>query len=146
MEPKVGSFCWLELGTSDRNAAKKFYSSLFGWTGEDMPMGPDMTYTILRMGGKDVCGAFELMKDQIEAHVPPHFMPYIKVDSADASAARAVQLGAQQMVPPSDIPNAGRFAVFQDPTGAHISIFQPGQHRGFQNFWYKVGITTHFSE
>ena len=134
MEPKTGSFCWLELGTSNRNAAKKFYSSLLGWTGEDMPMGPDMTYTIFRVGGKDVCGAYDLMKDQIEAHLSPHFMPYIKVVSADASAARAVQLGAQQMVPPSDIPNVGRFAVFQDPTGAHLSIFQPGQHRGFQNF------------
>ena len=91
MEPKTGSFCWLELGTSNRNAAKKFYSSLLGWTGEDMPMGPDMTYTIFRVGGKDVCGAYDLMKDQIEAHVPPHFMPYIKVVSADASAARAVR-------------------------------------------------------
>ncbi len=134
MEPKVGSFCWLELGTSDRNAAKKFYSNLLGWTAEDMPMGPDMTYTIFRTGGNDVCGAYELMKDQVAAHVPPHFMPYIKVESADASAARAVQLGAQQMVAPSDIPNVGRFAVILDPTGAHISIFQPGQHRGLQNF------------
>jgi predicted enzyme related to lactoylglutathione lyase len=74
------------------------------------------------------------MKEQLEAHVPPHWMLYIKVDDADKSASRAVALGAQQIVAPSDIPNVGRFAVFQDPTGAHISIFQPGPHRGFENF------------
>jgi predicted enzyme related to lactoylglutathione lyase len=134
MEPKAGSFCWLELATSDRNAAKNFYSNLFGWAPEDMPMGPDMTYTIFRIGGNDVCGAYPLMKEQVDAHVPPHWMLYIKADSADESAAKAVKLGAQQIVAPSDIPNVGRFAVIQDPTGAHISIFQPGQHRGITNF------------
>jgi predicted enzyme related to lactoylglutathione lyase len=71
------------------------------------------------------------MKEQVEAHVPPHWMLYVKVDNADASAGKAAKLGAKQIVPPSDIPNVGRFAVLQDPTGAAISIFQPGQHHGF---------------
>jgi uncharacterized protein len=134
MEPKTGSFCWLELGTTDRIAAKNFYSNLFGWTANDMHMGPDMAYTIFRIGGNDECGAYQLMKDQLDAHVPPHWMPYVKVDSADASAARAVQLGGTQIVPPTDIPNVGRFAVLKDPAGANISIFQPGQHRGITVF------------
>jgi predicted enzyme related to lactoylglutathione lyase len=133
MEAKTGSFCWLELGTTNIKAAKSFYSSLFGWASEDLPMGP-MNYTMFRMGGKDVCGAAELMKEQLDAHVPPHWMPYVKVQSADASAAKGVELGAQQIVPPSDIPDVGRFAMLQDPTGAQISIFQPGQHRGMTVF------------
>jgi predicted enzyme related to lactoylglutathione lyase len=134
MEPKAGSFCWLELGTTDRNAAKSFYAKLFGWTTQDLPMGPDMTYTMFRLGANDVAGGYQLMKDQLDAHIPPHWMLYVKVDSADASAAKAVELGAKQIVPPSDIPNVGRFAVIQDPTGAHISIFQTGQHKGTTNF------------
>lgn len=134
MESKVGAFCWLELGTTDRSAGKNFYSNLFGWTAEDLSMGPDMAYTIFRMDGNDVGGAFTLMKEQLDAHVPPHWMLYIRVESADASAAKAVTLGAQQMMAPADIPNVGRFAVLQDPTGAAISIFQPGQHRGMTVF------------
>src|SRR5262245_17223779 len=134
MEPKVGSFCWIEVGTTDRLAAKNFYSKLFGWTAEDMPMGPDMTYTLFRIGGNDVGGAYPLMKEQIDAHVPPQWMLYVKVESADAAAAKAVQLGGKQIVPPSDIPNVGRFAVLQDPAGAHISIFQLGQHHGMTVF------------
>jgi predicted enzyme related to lactoylglutathione lyase len=134
MEPKAGAFCWLELGTTNQNAAKSFYSGIFGWKAEDIPMGPEMTYTMFRLNGNDAAGGYTLMKDQIEAHVPPHWMLYIKVDNADASAAKALQLGAQQLVPPSDIPNVGRFAVLQDPTGAPFSIFQPGQHRGMKIF------------
>ena len=134
MEPKAGSFCWMELATTDQNAAKSFYSNLFGWAAEDVPMGPDMIYTMFRNGGKDVGGAYRLMKEQLDMHVPPHWMLYIKVDSVDASAAKAVELGAKQIVPPSDIPNVGRFALLQDPTGAHISIFQPGQHKGISGF------------
>ena len=134
MEPKAGSFCWLELGTTDQNAAKNFYTSLLGWAAEDTPMGPEMIYTMFRSGGKDVGGAYRLQKDQIDNHVPPHWMPYIRVNSVDEAAAKAVKLGATQIVPPSDIPNVGRFAVFQDPTGAQISIFQPGQHKGLLNF------------
>jgi uncharacterized protein len=134
MESKTGAFCWLELGTTDPGAAKKFYSSLFGWATEDIPMGPDMAYTMLRLGANDVGGAYPLMKEQVEAHVPPHWMLYVKVESADASAAKAVKLGAQQIVEPSDIPNVGRFAVLQDPTGANISVFQVGQHQGMKVF------------
>jgi len=141
MELKAGAFCWLELGTTDQDAAKKFYSGLFGWTADDNPMGPEMVYTMFRSGGKDVAGGYRLMKDQVEAHVPPHWMLYIKVDNVDASAAKAAQLGAQQIVPPSDIPNVGRFALLTDTTGAHISIFQPGQHKGNQAFGEVSSLT-----
>jgi predicted enzyme related to lactoylglutathione lyase len=134
MEPKVGSFCWFELATSDRVAAQKFYSAVFGWEPAEVPMGPEMTYTMLRLKGNDVGGVYALMKDQIAAHVPPHWMPYIKVESVDESASKASKLGAKSIVPPSDIPNVGRFAVIQDPTGAVTSIFQPGQHRGLLVF------------
>jgi predicted enzyme related to lactoylglutathione lyase len=134
MESKAGSFAWIELATTDPAGAKNFYTNLFGWKAEDMPMGPDMTYTMFRNNGKDVGGAYKLMKEQIDAHVPPHWMLYIQADSADASAAKAISLGAQQIMPPSDIPNVGRFAVITDPTGAHVSIFQPGSHKGMATF------------
>ena len=131
---KTGSFCWVELGTTDREAAKKFYSQLFGWSADDRPMGPDMTYTMFRLGGQDAAGAYALMKEQVSAHVPPHWMLYVKVENVDASAAKAVKAGARQIVPPADIPNVGRFAVVQDPTGAAIGMYQLGPHRGMTVF------------
>ena len=49
-----GTFCWVELATTDSAAAKKFYTELFGWTFTDSPIGPDMVYTMLKLDGKDV--------------------------------------------------------------------------------------------
>ena len=41
----AGSFCWIELHTTDQTAAKSFYGSLFGWEAHDNPMGPNDFYT-----------------------------------------------------------------------------------------------------
>jgi hypothetical protein len=56
----------------------------------------------------------------------PHaWLPYVQVASADATAEKAKRLGAAIIVPPSDIPNVGRFAIFADPLGAPLGILQP---------------------
>jgi predicted enzyme related to lactoylglutathione lyase len=44
----AGSFCWIELATTDQNAAKDFYSSLFGWSPQDNPIGPSEFYTVFK--------------------------------------------------------------------------------------------------
>jgi uncharacterized protein len=52
-----GSFCWIELGTTDQNAAKKFYGSLFGWGVSDSPIGPGEVYSIFRLQNQDAAAA-----------------------------------------------------------------------------------------
>ena len=61
---------------------------------------------------------------------PAHWMPYVMVSDCNATAARAGELGARTFVPPNDIPNVGRFAVFADPTGAALAIIQLETTRG----------------
>lgn len=129
---KPGSFCWIELSTTDQNAAKKFYSSLFGWTIKDESMGPDGVYTMFRFGGKDVGAAATLRPDQLTAGVPPNWMLYIAVENADASADRAAKAGGTVVMPPFDVMDAGRMAVIQDPTGAAFSIWQANKSKGIQ--------------
>jgi predicted enzyme related to lactoylglutathione lyase len=117
----VGSVVWNELGTRDTAAASAFYQSAFGWTAEAMQMGP-MVYTIFKVGENQVGGMMEMAPEWGE--VPPHWMLYISVADCDATAAKAEKLGAQIMVPPTDIPNVGRFSLISDPQGAHFSILQ----------------------
>lgn len=124
----AGNFVWLELATSDQSAAKSFYSSLFGWETKEFPMGPDAVYTMFLLNGRDAAGAFQLSEQ--ERGIPPHWQLYVCVHSADDSANRAAKLGAKLIHPGLDIPNVGRMAVFEDPTGAMLSVFQPGPHRG----------------
>ena len=56
--------------------------------------------------------------------VPPHWMIYVSVADCDERAARIKQLGGNVCVPPTDIPNVGRFSVVNDPQGATFSIIQ----------------------
>jgi predicted enzyme related to lactoylglutathione lyase len=126
----AGSFCWIELGTSDQNAAKKFYSDLFGWSVNDNPMGPDAVYTIFRLNGKDSAAVCTLSKQEVESHVPPHWNLYIAVDNVDDAAAKVAKAGGTVLAPPFDVMDVGRMTVVQDPTGAAVCLWQAKQHSG----------------
>lgn len=125
-----GSFCWVELGTSDQPGAKRFYSDLFAWTANDIPMGPDDFYTMFQLHGRDVAAAYTLRPDQKERGVPPHWMLYVAIENADSSAEKAASLGAKILAPPFDVFDVGRMAVIQDPTGAVFAIWQAKRHHG----------------
>jgi uncharacterized protein len=116
-----GALCWNELATRDVDAAKAFYEPVFGWQGETNEYG-STTYTEWKLGGRTIGGMIQ-MNDGWPADVPPHWMVYFAVADADASAARAQELGGTVAVPPTDTP-AGRFAVLNDPQGAVFSIIQ----------------------
>jgi predicted enzyme related to lactoylglutathione lyase len=123
-----GRFCWVELGTTDQAAAKAFYGGLFGWTPEDRPMGPDSVYTMLKHGDRDAGALYALGPEQKGA--PPHWMVYVAVASVDEAALKAQSLGATTVAPPFDVMDVGRMAVFQDPTGAHFSVWEARRHKG----------------
>ena len=125
-----GTFCWVELGTSDGEAAKKFYTELFSWDFIDNPMGPGMVYTMLKQEGKDVAGLYQLMPDLKAQGIPPHWLSYVSVTSADEAAAQATEAGATLMNGPFDVYTIGRMAVVKDPTGAVFALWQAGTHQG----------------
>ena len=125
-----GDFCWIELATTDQGAAKKFYGSLFGWTANDSPIGPDEFYTLFSLEGRNTGAAYSMRKDQREQGVPPFWMLYIATDSADASASKAAQLGGKIIAPAFDVMDVGRMAVIQDPAGAIFSVWQAKKHAG----------------
>lgn len=125
-----GGFSWMELGTTDQNAAKQFYGSLLGWTSTDSPMGPNAYYTMFQLEGRNVAGGYTLMPDQVANHIPPHWMLYIAVTSADEAAKRAAELGGRVMAGPFDVFTYGRMAIIADPTGAVFGVWEPKTHTG----------------
>jgi hypothetical protein len=126
----TGAFCWIELSTTDQNAAKSFYSSLFGWASQDFPMGPNDFYTMFQLEGRDTGAAYTMRPEQRSQGVPPHWMIYIAVEGADDAAGRVAQLGGKLLAPPCDVYDVGRMAVVQDPTGAVFALWQPKSHTG----------------
>jgi predicted enzyme related to lactoylglutathione lyase len=125
-----GTFSWADLSTTDTEGAKAFYSGLFGWEPDDMPVGDGSVYTMMRRGDKSVAAISAQQQQQRDAGVPPMWNNYVTVESADAAAEKATGLGATVHAPPFDVLDAGRMAVFADLEGAAFSVWQPNRHRG----------------
>jgi predicted enzyme related to lactoylglutathione lyase len=125
-----GTFSWTDLTTTDPEAAKEFYTGLFGWQTEDMPAGNGMTYTMASVNGKYVAAMSAQPQQQREAGVPPMWNSYVTVESADQAVERAKGLGATVHAPAFDVLDVGRMAVIQDPQGAYFEVWEPKQHIG----------------
>jgi len=123
-----GTFCWADLGSPDAAAATRFYTSLFGWTAEDRPMGAEAVYTMLAVDGRPVAALYQ--QDPLQQGLSPQWLSYISVQSADVAAHLARELGGTVLLEPFDVLDVGRMALLQDPTGAIVAVWEPRSHAG----------------
>jgi predicted enzyme related to lactoylglutathione lyase len=116
---------WVDMGSPDLSLARAFYSGLFGW---DAPEGPPEAggYSVCLLQGKSVAG----LGPQMSPEAPPSWLTYVNVDDADATVAKVKAAGGTVFVEPMDVMDVGRMAVFADPQGAVIGLWQPGTHLG----------------
>lgn len=110
-------FVWFDLMTTDPARARDFYTRLAGWKVE--PHGPE--YLMISAGEQGVGGMVKLDAGQ---GVPSHWIGYVSVPDIDASTRKVTELGGHVHVPPTAIPNVGRFAVVADRQGATFSLLQ----------------------
>lgn len=129
---RSGTFSWVDLATTNPAAAKAFYGELFGWSFADFPTGETGIYSMALLREKSVTALFEMMPAQRSQGIPPHWISYITVDSVDAAAARAKELGGKVLAEPFDVMTEGRMAVILDPGGAAFSLWEPRRHIGAQ--------------
>ena len=120
-----GTFCYVELATSDNEGAKKFYSTLFGWDIEDSEIPGGGVYSMYKLGGRTVCASNPQQEAEASAGVPPHWNSYVSVEDVDQTVKVAEGAGASVLAPPFDVMDLGRMAVLADPTGAVVSLWQP---------------------
>jgi len=119
-----GTPSWVDLSSTDLGGAKAFYGALFGW--EATEGGPESGgYCMFQKRGRNVAGLGPVMDRQ-----PPSWMTYVSVQDADATCAKVSAGGGTVVVAPMDVLDAGRMAVFIDPTGAPLALWQPGAHIG----------------
>jgi uncharacterized protein len=119
--PAVGHFVWNELASKDPAASVAFYTQLAGFTDKAMEMPGMGAYHVLEHGGQSRAG---IMAQQMPTQ-PHAWLPYVQVANTDQTAEKAKRLGATIVVPPTQIPNVGRFAIFIDPLGGATGILQP---------------------
>lgn len=124
-----GTFCWIELGSSDQDAARSFYTELFGWEAEEVPMDEESSYTMFHKGGKYTAALYQVDPDLPNAAANVWGV-YISTDGVDDVAQKVESLGGTLLNEPFDVFDAGRMAVVQDPTGAVFSLWQAHEHQG----------------
>lgn len=115
------TLCWNELATKSALDSKAFYHNLFQWECIDSAM-EGMEYTEFIANDKPQGGMLEMTPEW--GDTPAHWMAYFQVADCDAAVEKAQSLGAVICVPPTDIPEVGRFSVINDPQGATFSVIK----------------------
>lgn len=116
-----GALSWNELMNRDTQGARAFYTSLFGWDFETMPMG-EVDYHLAKVGEAQAGGMMEMHGEQFE-NVPAHWMVYFHTDDIAAATAKAGELGGTVVVPPTEI-QVGQFSVLRDVQGGTFALIQ----------------------
>ena len=115
-----GGPCWTELGTSDLDAAKRFYTNIFGWRPETDPRQEAGGYTIAHLGEAPVAALTPLYEES----QPLAWNVSFWVPDADAAVAAVRAAGGTVLLEPMDVFDLGRFAVVTDPGGAAFQLWQ----------------------
>jgi len=117
-----GTVAWVDISSKDVEASKGFYSKLFNWQPQPIPDPQAGGYTFWMLNGKMV-GA--LGPTQSEQQPASAWAIYFATEDADATAKKVKEAGGKVVQEPFDVMDQGRMAVFQDPTGAFFSVWQP---------------------
>jgi predicted enzyme related to lactoylglutathione lyase len=114
-----GALCWNELSSTDVPRCERFYVDAFGWTASDERID-GAPYALFEHDGRPVAGMMPLPDDW--SGEGSHWLVYFGAHDADATVREAERLGGRVVVPPTDVPDVGRFAVLRDPQGAKFAV------------------------
>ena len=130
--PKLSEFSWHELMTTNHEAAFSFYSSLFGWErmGEHDMGAPVGTYLMFGQpeGAADAVPYGGMYSTPPAVPMPPNWLYYIRVESADEAVETVKSLGGQVLTGPAEVPGGDRVAQCVDPHGGLFAVhsIKPG--------------------
>ncbi|MCW2924712.1 MAG: cfp30B [Thermoleophilia bacterium] len=124
----TNGFWWANLASTDDTAAAAFYTDVFGWSWDVMPLGDSgNVHRTAKAGDLELAGLDHLPAD---AGMPTNWTNFVYVDDIAATVETARALGAKIMMEPMDVMGAGHMAVAFDPTGAAFGLWQPGTQTG----------------
>lgn len=116
-----GIVSWNELASNDVEGSRKFYSEMFGWTVEEMPM-PNGAYNFCKIGDRPTAGMLQMPAEAKGA--PTMWVPYITVTNLKEAVEKATSLGAKVCKDVTAIPEMGSFSIISDPQGATLGLWE----------------------
>jgi uncharacterized protein len=125
--PAIYKPVWIDLSSSDAAGSREFYSKLFGWKVEVEPDPQYGGYAQARIGDKVVAGIGPKMMPE----APTAWSIYIGTSNIAELMSKVQAAGGTVVAPPMQVGDQGSMAVFQDPSGAYLSAWQPSAMGGF---------------
>ena len=125
----AGTIGWVDLVSTDLDAATAFYTGLFGWETAELPMPGGGAYRFFRLGGRDAAAGGSMPPDMAAQGIPSHWNVWV-AGNADQTADKATAAGGQVLMAPTTMGPSGRMALLADPGGAAVGVWEAGQHIG----------------
>src|SRR5258706_4537712 len=119
---------WLDLSSGDPAGSREFYGKLCGWNVEVNPDRQSGGYALGKLGGKDVAG----IGPKMSLEGPTAWLVYIGTKNVDETVKKTTAAGGRVIAEPMQVGPQGRMAVIQDPAGAFIGAWEPGEMKGAQ--------------
>lgn len=117
-----GEWIWSSLITADPDADAAFYQAVFGYEVFDLPTNQGASHLILASGG--YARASVNPRPASRPNMYPHWLNYVRVEDATASAAKVVALGGRVIVAPRPSRAGGKIALVADPLGAPFGLLE----------------------
>ncbi|XKF76687.1 VOC family protein [Glutamicibacter arilaitensis] len=140
-----GTPCWIDLLTKDLEAAKAFYTQLFGWS---YVVGDEETYGGYTTAGIDGLPIAGLMENDPDNGFPDVWCTYLRVEDIEATVDQVQAHNGHVYMPPMEVPEQGKMAMIGDPSGLGVGLWQAGGHAGYQKMgeqgtpvWHELHTT-----
>jgi uncharacterized protein len=106
----------VEFQVQDREAAEKFLGELFGW---EFTHHPAQNYSTFDPGN-GVSGGINVLEDTLGE--PGTVLIYVESEDVTADLNKAQSLGAEVLVPRTQMPDVGWLGMFVDPAGNRVAL------------------------
>lgn len=120
-----GDWIWSSLITTDPATASTFYKSVFGYDVFNLGTAQDAADAQhMLMASDNFARASVNPMPQSWSAARPRWLNYIRVDDAEAMAAKATSLGGKVVLPPRIDRHGGKIAILADPQGALFGVME----------------------
>lgn len=114
--PKPGTVVHVEIQSPAPEKTQKFYEHVFGWK---FAYIPEMKYWTFEAPGRPNGGLMVPMEG-----MGPTVLNYILSADINKTTKLVQEAGGSIVVPRTEIPNMGLFAIFRDPAGVSQGVYE----------------------
>lgn len=120
--PAVGDWIWTSLHAKDAGTEAAFYQNLLGYDVFDLPSDDGLEHLILSTDDYARASANDMERGSARRH--SHWLNFVRVENAAATAAKATAMGGRVLVEPRPDRHGGMLAVVADPAGAPFGLME----------------------